>query len=395
MLRLLTFSTLFPNPGQPVHGVFVENRLRHLLASGEVAARVVAPVPWFPLASPRFGRYAAYARVPPVERRDGLDIHHPRFPVLPRIGMTAAPALMWAAMRGPVRRLLAAGDFDLIDAHYFYPDGVAAALLGRELGKPVVITGRGTDLSLIPDHPLARRQILWAAGRAAGLVTVCRALAERLVELGVPRQRIDVLRNGVDLALFSPGERGEARAALGFERPTLLSVGQLIPRKGHDLVIAALVHLPGVDLAIAGEGPERPALEALAGLLGVAERVRFLGQLPHRDLPRAYRAADLLVLASSREGWANVLLEAMACGTPVAATDVWGTSEVVTSAAAGLLIGERDPAAVAAAVRRLLDQPPRREDTRAHAERFGWQATTDGQLALFGRVVRRGVRLAA
>ena len=129
-LRLLTFSTLFPNAVSPYHGVFVENRLRHLLASGEAESRVIAPVPWFPSANPRFGTYAAYAAAPRRERRHGIDIDHPRYPLIPRFGMTVAPALLYLWVMPAVRRLLRSGyDFDLIDAHYFYPDGVAAALI--------------------------------------------------------------------------------------------------------------------------------------------------------------------------------------------------------------------------------------------------------------------------
>ena len=119
----------------------------------------------------------------------------------------------------------------------------------------------------------------------------------------------------------------------------------------------------------------------------MAARVRFLGAVPHAELAALYGAADALVLASSREGWANVLLEAMACGTPVVATDIWGTPEVVADPAAGRLVPERTPAALAAAVAALLADPPARAATRRYAERFSWDATVEGQLALFAEVV--------
>ena len=174
-MKILTFSTLFPNDIQPYHGVFVENRLRHLLERCDgIESRVIAPVPWFPFAGSAFGQYGKYAAAPRRETRHGLEIDHPRYPVIPKVGMTLAPFLLYAASRGPVRRLLESGyDFDLIDAHYFYPDGIAAAMLGRQLGKPVVITARGTDLNLIPQYALPRRMILWAAAQAAGMITVC------------------------------------------------------------------------------------------------------------------------------------------------------------------------------------------------------------------------------
>jgi len=386
-LRILTFSTLFPHPGQPVHGVFVENRLRHLVASGEVEARVVAPVPWFPLTSPGLGTWGRFGSAPAYEERHGLAIWHPRYPVIPRVGMVAAPLLLYAWTRRLVRRLAAEADFDLIDAHYFYPDGVAAALIARELGKPLVITARGTDINLIPTFTLPRKQIQWAARQAAGLITVCDALKRSLVDLGVPDGKVQVLRNGVDRETFRPHDRAAARAALRVSGRVLVSVGLLIERKGHDLIIDALHDLPGFTLLIVGDGPESDALQARAHAAGVADRVRLLGELPQARLPQVYSAADALVLASSREGWANVLLEAMACGTPVVASDVWGTREVVTSADAGVLMTERSAAGVAEGVRRLFSRPPDPRATRRHAELFGWDATTRGQCDLFRTIL--------
>ncbi len=168
-LRLLTFTTLFPNAEQPHHGVFVENRLRHLVASGAVETTVVAPVPFFPVASRVAGNWGAYARIPRREVRHGLAIHHPRYVVIPRIGMSVAPYLLYAACAPFLRRLLMDGAaFDAIDAHYVYPDGVAAVWLGRRFGLPTVITARGTDINLLPRYTWPRRLIRRAIGDAAG-----------------------------------------------------------------------------------------------------------------------------------------------------------------------------------------------------------------------------------
>lgn len=389
-LRLLTFSTLFPNAAAPSHGIFVENRLRHLLASGEAETRVIAPVPWFPSRNPRFGAYSAYAAAPRREHRHGIDIDHPRYPLIPKIGMTITPALLYLWALPAVRRLLASGyDFDLIDAHYFYPDGVAAALIARRLGKPVTITARGTDINLIPAYSLPRRQILWAAARAQGMITVCQALKDEMATLGIDSDRITVLRNGVDLDLFRPADRDSLRSRYGLTRPTLISVGHLIERKAHDLVIEALPYLPEFELLIVGDGPEDAKLRALAARLNVADRVQFMGRRPHDELPGLCAAADALVLASSREGWANVLLEAMACGTPVVASNVWGTPEVVAVPEAGRLMAERTGKSIAEATADLFANLPDRAATRRYAEGFSWDATTRGQLDLFRGILGR------
>lgn len=391
-IKVLTYTTLYPNSIQEHHGIFVENRLRHLVASGQVDARVIAPVPWFPVYSQAFGRYADFARVPRKETRNGIDVLHPRYPVVPKIGMTLAPLLLYQATKGTIRRVIAAGfDFDLIDAHYFYPDGVAAVLLGRYFKKPVVVTARGTDINLIPRYTLPRQMIRWAATDAAGLVTVCAALKRELANLGVEPERIQVLRNGVDLSVFRPVNRESVRSRLGLHGPTILSVGHLIPPKGHDLVIRALTDLVDVSLLVVGEGSERLSLESLAKKLGVDDRVRFAGSIEHERMHEIYGAADALVLASDREGWANVLLESMACGTPVVASNVWGTPEIVRSPAAGLLLPNRNPQTIADSIKTLLQDPPARAETRAYAEGFDWSQTTQGQVDLFRNILERRV----
>ena len=389
-MKILTFSSLFPNPERPNHGIFVQTRLRHLLTNDTIQARVVAPVPWFPFQHQRFGQYAAYAKIPSAEVRFGIDVAHPRYPVLPKAGMTVAPFLMAAALKPVIGRILDEGyAFDLIDAHYFYPDGVAAIKLGRYFNKPVVITARGTDINLIPQYWLPRKMILWAANQADGIITVCQALRDEMVCLGVEPERITPLRNGVDLQLFAPLDRQEQRRQLGLDQFTLLSVGHLEPRKAHDIPIAALPELPQLRLLIAGTGPERQNLEQLAQRLKVSERVTFLGSLSQPELKRYYGAADALVLASSREGWANVLLESMACGTPVIASNVWGTPEVVASRDAGVLMTERTPHGLLEALRTLRANYPEHDATRRYAEKFSWDDTTAGQISLFEGILQK------
>jgi len=391
-IRLVTFSTLYPNALQRTHGVFVENRLRHLIASGEATSRVVAPVPYFPFTSKRFGAYAGFARVPPAETRHGLSLLHPRYPLIPKIGMTLTPCFLANFALPAVRAAIAAqGGADVIDAHYLYPDGVAATMIGRKLGIPVVMTARGNDVTLIPRNRTARRMIVRACGDAAGVVTVSAALKDELIALGVDGGHITVLRNGVDLDMFHPTGREATRRRLGLNGPTLISVGHLIERKGHHFIIEAMASLPGYTLLIAGEGPERGHLEGLTAGLGLADRVRLLGSRPHEELPELYGAADALILASSREGWANVLLEAMACGTPAIATPIWGNPEVVGKPEAGILMRERSAQAVVEAVQTLFapGRYPSREAVRAYASDFSWDATTEGQVRLFREIMKK------
>nr|WP_294552489.1 glycosyltransferase family 4 protein [uncultured Rhodopila sp.] len=387
-IRLLTFSTLFPHAARPNHGIFVENRLRHLLAGGGATSVVLAPVPWFPSGSARFGDRAVNARAPRIETRHGITVLHPRYPVIPKVGMSIAPWLLYRAMIPQVERLLAAGHrFDTIDAHYVYPDGVAASWLGRRFGLPVVITARGTDVNLIPRYAIPRRLIQGAIRDAAALIAVSASLKQVLVELGAPEAKVTVLRNGVETSLFHPpADRPAVRAALGLAGPALISVGGLIERKGHHRTIEAMRQLPGFTLLIVGEGPERERLSGLIASLGLSDRVRLTGPRPHAELPALYGAADASVLASSREGWANVLLESMACGTPVVAADIWGNPEVVRAPEAGVIYRPDTADGLAGGVRSLFAGLPDRAATRVYAEAFSWDETTAGQLALFRRV---------
>ncbi|HET8555183.1 MAG TPA: glycosyltransferase family 4 protein [Rhodanobacteraceae bacterium] len=387
-IRLLVFASLYPNAMQPRHGVFVEERLRHLVETGRVEATVVAPVPWFPFRHRYFGAYAALANVPERERRYGIDIIHPRYPTIPKFGTGLAPSLMVRALL-PVLRKLCAGapGFDLIDAHYFYPDGVAAARLGAMLGKPVVITARGSDVTFIPRHRGPRRKIQWAAEHAAAVVTVSRALKGRLVDLDVDSGKVTVLRNGVDLEQFGPRDRLKIRASLGLTGPVWLTAGHLIEIKGVHIAIEALAEFPDVTLLIVGSGPEERRLRALVQRLGLDSRVRFVGAVPHAQLCDYYNAADALIHASSREGMPNVVLESLACGTPVVAAPFEGVAELLEAPDAGEIASERSKEAIVAAWMWLRRRAPTRIATRHVAEQLGWDPVVQAQIELYARVL--------
>jgi len=392
-IKTLLFSTLYPSSVRPGHGIFVETRLRELLQSDLIETRVVAPVPWFPLKHPRFGNYAKMAATPLFEERNGIQVHHPRYALPPKIGQNIAPYVLAAGALPTIRKLIRDGfDFDVIDAHFYYPDGVAAAIIARKLGKPFVCTARGSDINLYKHAATPRRLLQRAMRQATANIGVCNDLAEQMIELGADRASTHVIRNGVDLQRFAVLDRDEAREALGidYKGMLLISVGNLVELKGHHLIIRMLADFPEAHLVIVGSGPMRAELEQLASGLGLAKRITFAGQQPNESLKTWLSAANALILASSREGWANVLLEAMACGTPVVATRVNGTPEVVASPQAGRLADRRDVEHLAAALRSLLEDYPERSAVRAYAENFSWAETTQSQLALFSKICRKG-----
>ena len=375
MLRVLTLSTLFPDASRPNFGVFVERQTRGLAAHPDVEVQVVAPIglpPW-PLCA--MARFRAFAGVPPQEEWRGLSVCRPRFLTAPGTGGRFHVAALVHRLRPVLARIRERFPFDVIDAEFFFPDGPAAVTLGTELGVPVSIKARGADIHKWGHGPGTGAQVREAGRRADGVLAVSKAMREDMAAVGLPRNGIRVHHTGVDQDIFLPMDRDAAKRALGIEGPLVVSVGALIARKGHDIVIEAVARLSGVSLLIAGLGEERAALEALIARLGVGDRVRLLGPVAHRDLPGLLGAADAMALASASEGLANAWVEALACGTPIVITGAGGAREVLTEPAYGR-IAERTPAAFADALREVLATPASADTVRRGAERFTWEANT-------------------
>lgn len=379
MIRLLTFTNLYPSDARPRHGIFVEQRLRRLVDTGRVRAAVVVPYGQSP--------WEASNGAPEHVERHGIPVRYCRFPTIRGVTTAFHPWLMARCAQEAVEAMRAEyGEFDLIDAHFLYPDGVAAVRLSEWLRRPVVITARGSDVNAALGERLAGSSIRWAAQRASAIIAVSGTLRDAMVAQGLPAERITVLRNGVDLEMFKPGDRAALRAELGFATPTLLAVGNLVPEKGHELLIDALASIPDARVTVLGSGPSEQRLRERAAARGVAERITWSPPVPQHILQRYYAAADLTVLTSTREGMPNVLLESLACGTPVVATAVGGATEIVTEPVAGRLVRSRSPEAFAAACNEVLSGPRDTQAVRGFGERFGWGPPIAEQLALFERV---------
>jgi teichuronic acid biosynthesis glycosyltransferase TuaC len=370
MLRVLTLSTLYPDAGRPNLGLFVERQTRGLAALPEVAVEVVAArgLPPWPLSL--HPHYRGMAGLPGEEERNGLRVHRPVFTHLPGFEGRAGRA-MAKALLPFLRQLRERFPFDVIDAEFFWPDGVAALRLSRALGVPFSVKARGSDIHHWGARPSVRPQLIEAAREAGGLLAVSAALKGAMAALGMPDEKIAVHYTGVDAERFRPLERSAAKAALGVEGPLLVTAGALIHRKGQALTLRALAQVPDATLLVVGDGPDRRMLDRLARELGVAGRVRFLGARPHDALPGLLGAADVMVLPSLSEGLANVWVEALACGTPIVISDAGGATEVVDRPEAGHIVA-REPAAIAAAVREMLAASPDPHAVRSAAERFSW-----------------------
>ena len=366
--RVITFTNLFPSQVFPQHGLFVKERMQRVAAGGSLDWSVVSPVPLVPWFLRR-GDYVAWARLPDQETIAGIPVLHPRYRHWPGLSLSTQATRMAEASFACVRNALA-GRRGLLDAHYAYPDGVAASLVAARLGIPFTITARGSDLNVVAAHPRVREQITRAAHGAAALFAVSDALCARFSEVaGLSEGRVRLARNGVDTELFHLGDSGRARAELGLPSvgKLVLGVGRLVAGKGFHLLgewLRASEH----RLVLVGAGPERARLESVLP----AGKTIFLGSLPQERVALAYRACDLFVLPSEREGWPNVVTEALASGLPVVATAVGGIPQILGGSPYGKLVPSGDSTALASALEAMLAELPQKAAVRAFALRWSW-----------------------
>jgi len=360
-MRVLVVTKIFPNAKEPLSSPFNRQQFSALAKHAEV--EVLATLPWFPGAK-LFGKWSNAGRlsdVPAREQIGPLDVSHPRYVYLPRSGY-ALDGLLYAASVAPAvfKRRRA----DVILASWAYPDGVAGVLLGKALGIPVVVKVHGSDIDVISTLPGPRTNLKLILPRADRVVGVSKPLCAKVEALGVPADRIELVRNGVDDEIFHPRPRDEARAALGHgedKRRWVVYVGRLDPAKGVLELAEALRSLaaavPDVAVVFVGQGPARDALNDKTR--GLENRVIFPGARPHHEVSQWMSAADVVCLPSHHEGSPNVVLEALACGRPVVATEVGGIPEIFAEGAAGRMVPVNDPKALAEALAKTLTEPSR------------------------------------
>lgn len=374
------FSTLFPYPGQPNAGVFIRERMFRV--GRELPLVVVAPVPWFPFQGLiRYFRPHFRPDAPRHENQSGFEVFHPRFFSVPGLFKSWDGLFMALGSLATFYKLKRSRGFDVIDAHFAYPDGDAATLLGKWFGKPVTITLRGTEV------PLARiasrrRRMLIALRRATRIFSVAESLKQHVVGLGIEPSKIRVVGNGIDIEKFYPLARRQAREELGLpaETPIIISVGGLVERKGFHRVIECLPELcrkfPGLRYLIVGgasaEGDWSGRLRQQVAELKLEDAVVFFGALPSDRLKIPLSAANIFVLSTRNEGWANVFLEAMACGLPVVTTKVGGNAEVVAHPFVGNLVAFNDAAALQQAIEDALNKQWDVATIIAYAKENSW-----------------------
>jgi glycosyltransferase involved in cell wall biosynthesis len=375
VLRVLAITKIFPNAAEPLSAPFNRQQFRALATRCDL--RVMATLPWYPGAGlmARWSSAGKLGRVPRRETIDGIAVTHPRTLFVPRVAHGSWGVLYAASIAPHLVRYR--GGVDVVLGSWAYPDGFAAVVAAQLLGVPCVVKLHGSDINLIAKLPGPRRMSAWALPRATRVVAVSRALADEAVALGVPRERVAIVMNGVDGELFHPRDRAAARAELGLPagEPLALYVGNLKQEKGVLDLARAWADVPAGRLAIVGGGPARAALEAT-----LPARATLHGPQPLAAIPTWLAACDVLVLPSHAEGTPNVVLEALACGRRVVATRVGGIPDLLSTPVLGTLVPPGDPRALAAALAQALRDPYDAAQIAALGARGGWD---DSAAALF------------
>jgi glycosyltransferase involved in cell wall biosynthesis len=357
-------------------------------------------VPWFPFDSLlRRLRPGYRAGAPRFEAQDGFDVWYPRFLSVPGTFKSLDGIFMALGAWARLRSLRRAARLDVIDAHFGYPDGYAAVLLGKWLKVPVTVTMRGTE-ARHAKLPRLRRKLFRALSGAARVFSVSESLRRVAVSIGIAADRVRVVGNGVDSTKFAPLDKIDARQRLKIppDASVLISVGGLVERKGFHRVLEVLPKLRRTNpklvyLVVGGpsaEGDWTERLKAQSVALGVDDCVRFLGPLPSSKLRVALSAADVFVLATANEGWANVFLEAMACGLPVVTTDVGGNNEVVSRPELGTIVPFGDAAILRQKITEALARSWDRNAIRQFAVLNSWDERVSILAEEFRAIASRG-----
>ena len=390
-MKVLVYTCLFPNHLHHNNAIFIKQRMFHFAKLKDCEIKVVAPVPYCPPWS-TLGKWYQYSQIKKFEIMEGIEVYHPRYPLIPKVSMPFHGLSLFLSSLNIIKKIQKKFSFDIIDSHFVYPDGFAAVLLGKALKKPVVLSARGSDINQFTRFKSIKPMVRYALNHADHVISVCDALKQEMVALGINDDKISVIPNGVDSKQFYPVDKKEARKKLSLpiDKKIILSVGSLIPLKGFHVILNAFPKLlqedSNIHLYIIGEGHFRSSLEKQIEALNLTQQVTLVGECPNPELRMRYSAADVFCLASSREGWANVIMESLSCGTPVVATNVGGAPEILTSTDIGMLV-DRTPDALYNALKRALETTWDRKRIRDHVKDRNWLTAADEVNSVFRNVL--------
>jgi len=348
-MKILIITNLFPNNLEPARGTYNKQQITELSKLCEL--KVIAPLPWH-----------SHSKVKEREIIAGIEVFHTRYFMTPKLFRSLYGFLFFFSLLKKVKKIYRDFKFDLIYSPWAYPDGYGSFLIAKKLRVPIIIGILGSDINIFTQYFLRRKMISCALKRSDGVIAVSTPLKERAVSIGVPSEKISVIKNGVDTNLFKPmaRERCRQKLGLGLDKKIILFIGNLVPVKGINYLIDAFSGISGkhenIELVIVGEGYVKKRLLRQVNKLSLSDKVRFIPNKPHNEIPLLINACDVFCLPSLNEGCPNVLLEALACGKPVVATNVGGISEIISSQDYGILVPPKNSTELSVALENALNK---------------------------------------
>lgn len=358
-MKILVITNLFPNNQDPTRGMYNKQQIIELSKLCEL--KVIAPLPWAPPLKFNTKWYNHY-KIAPKETIGGFEVIHTRYFMIPKFGRSLYGFFFFLSLFRKVKEIYESFKFDLIYSPWAYPDGFGSFLIAQKIGVPIIIGILGSDLNLFTRYALRRKMISYALKGSNRVIAVSRCLKQKAIELGVPSEKIEVITNGVDKNLFKQMDKMYCRKSLGLEsdKKIILFIGHLVPVKGVDCLIDAFSCISkkceNSSLVIVGDGALKHEMLRKINTLGLKDRIKLISSTPHDKIPLWINSCDVLCLPSLNEGCPNVVLEALACGRPVVATNVGGIPDIIDTPDLGILVPPKNPEKLAAALETALNK---------------------------------------
>ena len=388
-MKVLSVSHLFPNRFSPNYGIFVKERVKAV--SENIDSKIIAPLPYFPMIG-FFERYKGINRIERIEKFDNVFVHYPRHIVIPKYFKFIDGYLYYLSMNAFFSRMIKDYHIDLLDLHWVYPDAYAGLKWAKRFKKKIIVTVRGDKSICYFERSIRKRLLIKTLRSVDHIIAVSTDLRNKVVsEYGVDDNCVTVIPNGIDTRNFFLIDKKEALKLCGLERGKryILSLSRLSKEKGLEYLFRAFSFLNCTDLIllVAGSGPLKGELFKLASDLNISNNVRFIGEVDHNEAYKWYNAADVFCLPSIGEGCPNVIIEALACGTPIVSTRVGGIPDLVISQDYGLLVQPSDAISLSRALEIGLGKDWNRFNIAEHGARNTWGQVADRVINIYEKVV--------
>lgn len=380
---------MFPNLVFPNNGIFVKERLKAL--SEIVDLNIVAPLPYFPCIS-LTAKYKNINTVPALENCDSLHVYHPKYFLFPKYFKFLDGHLYYWSTYKFFSELIKTINPDILDFHWVYPDAFAGLMLARRYRKKIVVTIRGNESICYFEKSLRKKKLINNLQHVDHIIAVSNDMKTKVVnEYGVCHKNVTVIPNGIQPQKFKSIDKRKAREFCGLDqdRKYVLSLSRLSHEKGLEFLFRAFagLHIKDVELLVVGDGPLKDHLHELAKDLGIAKRVKFIGAVAHEKTLFWYNAADVYCLPSLWEGCPNVIIESLACGTPVVSTKVGGIPDLVPDENYGFLVPSGEAGLLAVALDNALNKPWDRQKIAQYGSRNTWDHVAGSVVDLFQSVL--------